>query len=512
MLPEPDPSIAAALAADLAAIDYGTDALRDAWGADADGALGRGHRFPAERALARAAADGSSPSRALAVAARLLGLGAASTVADVDKAFPTAGAAGLAALGLVRIEGTAVVAEALIRPQSFVDADGEVEWWIASDLDEAALGGPLPENHVLGVGGASLTLAGLQPTTRVALTLDLGTGCGVQALRARRVSDRVIATDVSERALRFTRLNALLNGVTGIETRRGDLFEPVADEIFDRIVSNPPFVITPRSAALPTYEYRDASLRGDRLVESVVRSAGQVMRPGGTAVLLGNWEYHEDTDGLDRVRTWVEESGLEAWVIERELLDPVAYAELWIRDGGTTPADDAFDAMLGAWLDDFEVRGVSAVGFGYLVLRRPVATGARRLGRFERVGERVADGVLGHHLEAVVEAVGDIASLDDDALIGKTFVVAPDVTEARHHRPGDEAPTVIELHQGGGFGRTVSVDPALAAFVGASDGELSAGALIAAIAQLLEVDEPALRADLVPRIRELVWTGILRPA
>ena len=46
--------------------------------------------------------------------------------------------------------------------------------------------------------------------------LDIGSGCGIQALRARRDVADVVATDVSERALRFTRLNALLNGVSGI--------------------------------------------------------------------------------------------------------------------------------------------------------------------------------------------------------------------------------------------------------------------------------------------------------
>jgi hypothetical protein len=90
------------------------------------------------------------------------------------------------------------------------------------------------------------------------------------------------------------------------------------------------------------------------------------------------------------------------------------------------------------------------------------------------------------------------------------FTVAADVTEARHHRPGDDAPTVIELRQGGGFGRALSVDPALAALVGASDGDLPVGVLVDAIAELLEVDAERLRADLLPRVRELAFTGFLR--
>jgi hypothetical protein len=68
---------------------------------------------------------------------------------------------------------------------------------------------------------------------------------------------------------------------------------------------------------------------------------------------------------------------------------------------------------------------------------------------------------------------------------------------------------VIELHQGGGLARVLAVDPALAALVGACDGDLAVGPLIDAIAELLEVDAAHLRADLLPRVRELVFCGFL---
>jgi len=74
----------------------------------------------------------------------------------------------------------------------------------------------------------------------------LGTDCGVQAMHASRFADRVSATDISERALAFARFDSALNGVTNIEFRLGNLFEPVSGLRCDPIVSNPPFVITPR--------------------------------------------------------------------------------------------------------------------------------------------------------------------------------------------------------------------------------------------------------------------------
>ena len=507
VLPEPDPALCRELAADLRDAGYTAEALRGAWGDAADDAIARGLRAPADRAL-------GERDDAVAVLGRLFMLGMPQPEASVDRVLARTGARGLARLGLGEAAAGVVRPLAVVRPQAYADAaaaDGGSQWWIASDLDEAALGGPLPEDHVLGVGGASLTLAALQLPTPAARALDIGAGCGIQVLRARRSADAVVATDISPRALAFTRLNALLNGVDAVEVRLGSLFEPVAGETFDRVVSNPPFVITPRAPGVPAYEYRDGGMEGDDVVAAFVRGVGAHLEPGGIAQLLGNWETRGGEHGLDRVRGWVEASPvpLDAWVVERESLDPLSYAELWVRDGGTLPGTPGFSALIDAWLDDFTARGVTEVDFGYLLLRRPLA-GDPTLRRFESLHQALPGDGLGLHLAEALAAHDRLAQLDDDGLAAVVLTVAPDVTEARHHIPGQEDPTVIELRQGGGFGRALGVDPGLAALVGACDGDLPVGVLIDAIAHLLEADAAALRADLLPRVRELTFTGFLR--
>lgn len=501
-----DPALCASLADDLRAAGFTAAALREAWGAQGDAGIGRGIRHPALRAL-------GDRSDALATLARLLGLGLAQPSAAVDAALPRCGAAGLVALGLARADADRIVPEALVRPQEWSDADGEGEWWVASDLDEAALGGALPEGHVLGVGGASLTLAGLQLPRRAGRVLDVGTGCGIQALRAARYADEVVVTDTSARALAFSCLTLRLNGLEASSMRQGSLYEPVAGERFDRVVSNPPFVITPRRAGVPVYEYRDGGAVGDALVARAITGAADVLAPGGIVQLLGNWEYRADEDGLDRVRGWVAAASepMDAWIIERERLDPLAYAELWVRDGGTAPGSPAYAELIDAWLDDFEQRGVTEVGFGYVLLRRPVDA-APTLARYERVATTGDAGGLGVDLDRALAVHDLLAGWDDDALAAATFTVAADVTEARHFVPGHEDPSVLELRQGRGFARSLAVDPGLAALVGACDGDLSVGALSDAIAQLLEVDAAALRRDILPRVRDLAFWGFLDPA
>ena len=501
----PDPDLCRFLARDLAAADLRSAPLRARWGEEADDAIGRTLRTPALRGLGGA----DDPQ---AVLARLLIFGIAQSVPDVDRALPHTGSAGLVTLGLADTDGVRVTPTATVRPQSFGDDSGDGEWWIAADLDELATGGgSLGADYVLGVGGASITLAGLQLPTPAARVLDLGTGCGIQALRAARYADHLVATDISERGLAFARMNAILNGGLDLDLRHGSLFAPVAGETFDRIVSNPPFVITPRATGVPTYEYRDGGLVGDALVEQVVAGVGAHLAPGGVAQFLGNWETTDGEDGLDRFRSWVAASDvpLDAWVVERERLSPIAYAEMWIRDGGTAPGTPEHDRLLTAWLDDFAARDVSEVGFGYVLLRRPHADPT--LARYEHLPQPIpAPGALGSHLADALAAHDRQALLSDDELVDCALVTASDVTEARHYFPGAENPTVIELRQGGGFARTLSADPALAGLIGACDGELTVGQITGALAHLLEVDEGELRTSLLPAVRTLLVDGFLR--
>ncbi|ROP61515.1 methyltransferase [Curtobacterium sp. PhB115] len=519
-----DPVVTTALAADLDAAGFTVEGVDALWGAEAAASLHRGSRVAALRALA---ARETTP---LGTLATLFVLGLPTSRADAAAAFPSAGLDAVVAAGLLRVSDGAVAADDAgvvdvvdaavvhpavdLRPYAFVDDLGAGSWWIVSDLGELALGHAISEEHVLGIGGATTTLSGLQVPVPVRRVLDLGTGCGIQAMHARRFAEHVVATDISRRALDIARFNAQLNGIDGIDFRFGSLFEPVEGEQFDRIVSNPPFVITPRREGVPSYEYRDGGMVGDALVETVLRGLADHLHPGGTAQLLGNWEYHWGVDGLDRVRSWFADTDLDAWVIERERQDPTSYAETWIRDGGTKPGTPEFDTLMGAWLDDFADRRVTGVGFGYVVVRRPLPGGPSALRRFERVPETLGSNPagLGATVARVLDAATWLAAHDDVALAAAHLRVAGDVTEERYYWPGNDDPTVMTLVQGGGFGRRVDADTALAAFVGACDGDLSVAAIVGALAQITGVDEQVLAADLLPAARDLVLDGLLLPA
>src|SRR5436190_58154 len=110
--------------------------------------------------------------------------------------------------------------------------------YVAADWTDAAPGEP-----VMGVAASTRALAQMMIPRRVERALDLGAGGGVLALLAARLAGHVAAVDLNPRAAAMTRFNAALNGVANVESRTGDLFEPVEDQTFDLIVCNPPFVI-----------------------------------------------------------------------------------------------------------------------------------------------------------------------------------------------------------------------------------------------------------------------------
>ena len=525
--PAVTPEQAASLRADLTESGWGVETVAALLGGAADAALRREIRLPALRAVRAALAERSDSASpwSVAVLTALFMLGEPVPAIALDAALPRTGAAGAAAVGLVGEpdETGCVRARVDLRPHEAVDDAGEVRWWVASDLGELVTGRALAPDHVLGIGGAGLTLAGLTPRTPVSTALDLGCGCGIQTLYLLRHAEHVVATDISERALAFTAFNAALAGVSVIdgprpgadagsagrlELRLGSLLEPVAGRRFDLIASNPPFVLTPpavREAGLPLMEYRDA---GGPVLPALVAGLGEHLEPGGAAVMLGNWEHYGADSWRDAVSAWIPEE-LDAWVIEREVQDPVEYATMWLRDGGLTPERHAetFDAALGAWIGDFEARGVEGIGFGYLIVHRPESPrGPWRL--LEEVSTS-GQGVLGPHVAEVLRIRELLSGLDDDAVAALRPVLAPDVTEERHFVPGASEPTVILLRQGGGLGRTVQASTAVAALAGVADGELSVGQIASAVASLTGVDADALRAELVEAVRRLATHGFL---
>lgn len=514
----------------LAAVDYSYDAILDLLGQGPFDAMIREHVVPARHRIQEILA-GRAPVKAgqrrLAGVVDFLMLGGEATPESLDASLGEGAYSVLESLRFLAAsptstDGSRVRAAYDLRPHS---ADDGTDLWVVSDLGSHQTEGALPTDYVLGVGQASLTLAQLTERTPVAQALDLGTGCGIQVFHLLSHADHVTATDISSRALAMTRFNLVLNApalgldperlAERVTLRQGSLLEPVSGESFDLVVSNPPFVITPRredETDADRYTYRDGGLPGDELVARLVHDIPSVLAPGGRAHLLGNWEIHADAEAEDgrapwdrRPRTWIAE-GCDAWFIQREETSPEAYAETWLRDASQNRDAASFEAASLDYIRDFHDRDVDVVGFGMIWLRRR-AEGEPFL-RFESI-EHPIQQPIAPFLAAAVKAHDLVAGLDDDELRATHLVVADDVTEERHQRPGAEHPGVILLRQGAGLRRTELLSTQAAGFVSACDGDLAVGQIIDALGALLDWDDDAPAAELLAHVRSLVDGGFL---
>jgi hypothetical protein len=480
----PDAALAPALRAALTAATYSYDAVGDLLGTTAQLALARNETTPALRRTTH-----GSPLETLV---RLFLLQTEVDRAHADQALPGLVDA-LVQGGMLVASGGEVRALLDCRPY----ADDDRDWWVVSDLTPG-LDGQLirvATDHVLGVSPASTSLAQLTVREPVARSLDLGTGCGVQALHLSGHSDEVVATDVNARALAVTAFNAALNDVR-VDVRDGSLWEPVAAERFDLITTNPPFVISPATAE--ALVYRDSGLPGDRVVEEIVRGAPARLTDGGWCQVLANWVIASDRPWDERLSEWLD-PGCDALVVQREVLDPASYVELWLRDAGrhSTPGYlEAYDA----WLGWFEGQGVEGIGFGWINLRR--GGSARELLDWPHPVEQPIAAAIRDWGRAVRLEVGL-----DDLLVSRA-----DVQQETVGSPGAEDPETIVLRQQTGLRRARRVDTVEAGLVGACDGELTLGQILDALAHLLERDRDELRAAYLPVARELVSEGYLAPS
>ncbi len=370
--------------------------------------------------------------------------------------------------------------------------------WICSDqtpLDHRDAR-PRPD-FVLGASPASTTLAQLIPREPVSSALDLGTGCGIQTLHLARHCDRVTATDLNPRALDLARITLGLSRLEA-DLRLGSLYEPVTGEGFDLVVTNPPYVMSPPGGGLV---YREGDFAGDDLMRQVVR--GAPLNHGGRLVVLGNWASTRSRPWQERVAEWIP-PGCDALVLQREALDPYEYIELWLADAGLAGTPEYLPAYR-RWLDYFDAQQITGVGMGWMFLTR--SDSARPDVRLEEwphaVHQPVADAISAHF------AAIPVAQASDEALLAATLTRGDGVVQETIGEPGAADPEHIVLRQTSGLGRAVAVDTALAAVVGACDGELPLGVLVDAVAGLLEVEPEPLAAEILGQVRPLIADGLL---
>ncbi|MDK6260329.1 methyltransferase [Corynebacterium frankenforstense] len=419
---------AARLAARLIELGFTEPGLHDALDGEAVAALHRGEPAAVAWTLERTATDLEVPVRAFllrepvpeAQLAEVLGadLVAALVAAGVFEAAPIDDAPRADAGGSGAVAtGRALRALVDVRPVHLNGADRVV----FSDRDASVTDAEQRLDHVPGMGQASLTLLRSVPDSPVGSLLDLGCGCGVQSLAQAGLAEKITATDVLDRALEFTRATLAGAGRADAEVVNGPWFEPVAGRRFDRIVSNPPFVVGPPEVG---HVYRDSGLGLDAASATVVSGVPGHLNPGGHAHLLAAWVHRAGENWAARVASWLPEEGVAAWALERDRVDPSTYVGTWLRDEGVDPRSPEGAARTRAWLDYFAAEQVEAVGFGFVAV--------------ENIGEAPSEVVaeeltqaftdpLGPEVEEYFRRAAWLRERDAEGVLAANFRVRPGV-------------------------------------------------------------------------------------
>lgn len=155
----------------------------------------------------------------------------------------------------------------------------------------------------------TLAAQGLDASTAV---LDLCTGSGAIAISAARAgAGRVVAADLSRRAVATAQLNAVINGVARrVRARRTDLYGSIGER-FDFIVSNPPYVPgRDPEAARGVSRAWHAGADGRALLDPLIAGAPAHLKPGGMLLVV-----HSEVNGVAETRDAMRAAGLEPSIL-----------------------------------------------------------------------------------------------------------------------------------------------------------------------------------------------------
>lgn len=156
---------------------------------------------------------------------------------------------------------------------------------------------PRPETELL--VDKAITLAKAWESPHI---LDVGTGSGIIAISlARALSKaRVVAVDISNKALAVAEENARIHGVTQqLRFLRSDLTKELADERFNLICSNPPYI---PSNEMPRLQQEvgkepvlalDGGQQGVEVYKRLLSVARNHLIPGGYMILEIGWDQNK---------------------------------------------------------------------------------------------------------------------------------------------------------------------------------------------------------------------------
>ena len=145
--------------------------------------------------------------------------------------------------------------------------------------------------------------------------LEIGTGSGIVAMYASRLTDKITVTDINFDACELARRNFRDNGIEGIEILFGNLFEPVKERKFDVILFNTPYLPTEDDEVIDdTRHYAiDGGVNGRKVIDLFLNEVGNHLNDEGIVQLI-----QSSLSGNEETLKMLDELGFIAEIKEKE--------------------------------------------------------------------------------------------------------------------------------------------------------------------------------------------------
>jgi len=219
----------------------------------------------------------------------------------------------------------------------------------------------ISEDPVMYIGMDSHGLVQAAPRNSCQNLLDLCCGSGIQGIVASRYAKSILGVDLNPRAIRFSRFNAQLNGLTNYKVVLGNLYDVIGDEKFDVILANPPFVPSPQN----NLGFRDGGKNGEEVLKNIISNSPRFLNKNGRLCIVTDLvdvkEYEK------KIRDWLGKNELDCLILKTAERNEILFSVPHCK----APFNQTFkeyNQEIDLWINNFRSNSLNSVNFGYIFL------------------------------------------------------------------------------------------------------------------------------------------------
>ncbi|MCC7552137.1 methyltransferase [Candidatus Micrarchaeota archaeon] len=144
--------------------------------------------------------------------------------------------------------------------------------------------------------------------------LDVGTGCGIQAIIASKTADYALGIDINAKAVELAKKNAELYNLKNCEFKQSDLFEKIEKENkFDLIIFNPPYLPTKEEDKVKgeLNKALDGGIDGRETLDKFLKNVKKHLKKEGKILLVDS-----SLDNTKKTIDILEDQGFKVKILE----------------------------------------------------------------------------------------------------------------------------------------------------------------------------------------------------